>query len=288
MREIGTRIGVSVLAGALAAAAPPQAPADAPQPCQTLVSCTDPRGCPDFVTDRNRLSPVFQGGKDDPNDLFVATMTFSDSDCVVVEGMVSAGSRKLMWFNTLVGNRGPGALTLGNPVDHPEWFDLVTCHGHPHIKDYADYRLWTPSGYQEWAALRLASPGACPAEVFNASPDLASQLVSGPGKKRGFCLVDFGRMSRGTDLFNCPAGQRPDKATYKDCDNGGLGVCRYDSYPVGVDGQWVDITGLPDGEYVLEIELNATHLIDEADFDNNSGAVRVLLSGDTATIIGFP
>ena len=55
-----------------------------------------------------------------------------------------------------------------------------------------------------------------------------------------------------------------------------------------MEGQWVDITGVADGDYVLEIEANDTHLVTEANYDNNSAAVIVRIAGLTATVVGAP
>lgn len=67
--------------------------------------------------------------------LNVGLRSFASDDCVVLEGMVQPGSRKLLRFATLTVNLGSGDLLLGNPLDHPDWFDLETCHGYPHIKE---------------------------------------------------------------------------------------------------------------------------------------------------------
>jgi hypothetical protein len=256
--------------------------------CRPVVPCVDPRGCPDLVVSRDSIPDHVDGLRNDKHFL-VEIRTFTETDCVVVEGQVSAGTRRLLDLRTRSGNRGPGVVHFGNPLEHPDWFDLQTCHGHPHLKDYADYRLWTIEGYREWAALRAGDPGGCSADLLAEHPEVAAQRVNGPGKKRGFCLADtFIMHPDGSDHFHCPAGTSPDHATYFDCDFGGLSVCWADSYPGGIDGQWVDITGLPDGTYVLEIEINDTRLITETDYSNNSTAVLVAIEGNSATMVGTP
>ena len=264
----------------LLAATLASAPAAFAQACTPVVPCADPRGCPDLTIDPGILAAK--------NSTVLREHTFAPTDCAVIEGMVVAGERRMLLFSTQTNNRGPGALVLGNPVDHPEWFEFATCHGHYHLKDYADYRLWTTTGYAQWKALRAANPGACAAQVLDANPSLLSHLVK--GNKLGLCffdVVEMGELASATE--QCPGVIDP--LTYVDCDFAGLGVCWADIYEAGlfgiIDGQWIDITGLPSGEYVLENESNATHLITEASYDNNSSAIRIKITkGKNVRILG--
>jgi hypothetical protein len=232
--------------------------------CEPVNRCTDRRGCPDFVVDQGILSGAF-----------FWELTYAPDDCSVIEGEVNAGTREYVSFNTMISNFGPGAITLGDPLDHPEWFDLVTCHGHAHIKEYADYRLWTAAGYEQWTALRAANPEACVLDIFAAHPELEGQLAR--GHKQGFCLYDVVPHAQLSSV-PCPAAQDP--KTYPGCDFAGLGVCWsdiYEAFPGFIDGQAIDVQDLPDGEYVLENEVNARHFFREANYLNNSAAVRLRL-----------
>jgi len=231
------------------------------QTCTPQNTCTDPRGCPDF-----RVDPGVLLGHN------IETRTFAPSDCSVIEGEVPAGTNVFLSFSTAITNFGPGALTLGNPADHPEWFDLVTCHGHPHIKEYADYRLWTLAGYNQWIALRTANPEACAQDLLDANPGIAAQMIK--GGKRGFCLYDVvphNDLATASRVCTAPL----DPSTYPDCDNSGLGVCWSDVYDpiVGfINGQSLPITNIPDGDYVLENEVNARRFFTETNYANNSAA----------------
>src|SRR5262249_49892811 len=102
--------------------------ADAPH-----VLCTDPRGCPDFSIS----VPLVAVGQ------VLDQRSFAPSTCSVQEGEARPGTRRFLRFNSTVINLGPGEAIVGDPFDHPEWFDYNTCHGHPHFIDYTAYRLWT-------------------------------------------------------------------------------------------------------------------------------------------------
>lgn len=108
--------------------ADPQAP-DAPPPDATLGPL------PDLTLDGVTIANSI---RIQPNRFF------ADGDCVIVEGCVTGpGSRKLLNFSTVTQNDGEAHLEVGDP-NNPEisdLFDLTTCHGHPHFKDYAVYEL---------------------------------------------------------------------------------------------------------------------------------------------------
>lgn len=259
----------AVLAAGLAwcvAGGPALAAAPAPDTCEPAVPCRDPRGCPDLVVDPAILA----------RDLFVEYARLSSRTCTVQEGEVVAGDRFLLRFSSNTPNLGPGDLVIGNPLNHPEWFNFDTCHGHPHLKEYGDYRLWTPLGYQQWQELRARDRGrTCARDLLAANPGLVSQMVG--GRKQGFCVVDLLPAE-----VACPFPLDTDKYFFcegfpdePDTNIQGLSVCWADEYYWGLSGQWVDVTDLPDGDYVLEVEVNAEQFYEEVNYSNNSAAVQV-------------
>jgi hypothetical protein len=228
-----------------------------PAAAQTgTVPCSDPRGCPDLVLTKTGLTPAH-----------VDRATFGPTDCAVVEGMTKAGARELLIFPYKTPNLGPGALDVGRPADHPELFEFAPCHGHYHFREYADYRLWTPRGYADFQRHRSAAPDKRAAEVLREHPELASQLVQ--GLKRGFCLLDL----KPAPNFK---GTR-DGRTYVSCDDQGIGVGWADEYTSKLDGQWVDVTDVPAGDYVLDVETNAERVFTETNYRNNSAAIPVVV-----------
>src|SRR5262245_50995347 len=269
MKRHNLRLIARVLAViAVALISPRRLLADKPESiCRPQVPCSDPRGCPDMSIDPGIMQSVM-----------IDIHTFLPTDCAVVEGMATAGTRKLLLFTTQTNNRGPGALVLGNPADHPDWFEYSACHGHYHIKDWAEFRLWTEAGFAQWKALRAANPTLCAQQIFDANPDLASLVVR--GNKLGLCFEDSLLMAQAPlDTEICP--RTPDPRTYVSCDYAGLSVCWADQYsPIYgfIDGQWIDVTDVPTGYYVLENEANDSRLITETDYTNDSSAalIRIL------------
>jgi len=110
------------------------------------------------------------------------------------------------------------------------------CHGHYHLEDFAEYRLLDMNG-----------------------------VPIATGKKVGFCLLDF---------YAWDPNASPGYVF--DCDYQGIQRGWADVYMSSLPCQWIDITGLRGGTYILELEVDPQNLIPEADENNN--ITRVLVS----------
>jgi hypothetical protein len=221
------------------------------------VPCSDGRGCPDLLVDPAKLLEGTTGLR-----------TFGAGDCSVVEGSTQPGTRRLMRFTFATPNLGDGDLVVGDPNQHPEWFEWGACHQHWHFRQYAAYRLWTLGGYIQWRHARNGDPGANASEVMAAHPGLASQFIA--GHKQGFCVEDVSPY--------VPM----ELSHYRNCGyEQGISRGWADEYGASLDGQWIDITDVPPGHYVLEAEANPGHLYRELDYANNSGAALVVVPPTT-------
>src|SRR5438876_3867721 len=116
-------------------------------------------------------------------------------------------------------------------------FVWAPCHGHYHFNNYANYRLLDSNG----------------------------QSVA-TGLKIGFCLLDSIRWE----------ANAPSNAKY-DCGNQGIQKGWGDVYDSTLDGQWIDITGVLDGNYTLEMEVNPQHRLPESNYDNNITRIPITI-----------
>jgi hypothetical protein len=158
----------------------------------------------------------------------ITTESFGTGSCAVVEGLIQAGTRRLIRFDTETENSGTADLFFGDPAQNP-LFVWAACHAHYHFQNYMAYRLRDSNG----TLVRL-------------------------GLKVGFCVLDVFRWS----------SSGPNNAKYN-CNNQGIQIGWGDLYDSTLDGQWIDITGLPDGNYVIEVEANPLGIIQEANYGNN-------------------
>jgi lysyl oxidase len=217
---------------------------------------------PDLIIDQQRLV----------SQIYVSEEQFNNNDCTVIEGCVTkAGKHTLLRFNTSTANVGLADLIIGNPAGCIALFHFSECHQHYHFENFADYRLWTLAGYQNWVNMRdLAGTADSPRN----GPLIDAALASGDlviGHKQGFCMVDS---------YHYDTTRGPADKVYRDCaSNQGISVGWSDEYGPILPGQFVQITGLSDGDYVLENQVNPLHLLPESDFTNNFAAVKLRYTG---------
>jgi hypothetical protein len=169
----------------------------------------------------------------------IQTQDFTQSSCAVVENCVDGlGERTLLRFDTVTPNLGPGDVFLGDPVGNPE-FVWSPCHMHYHFQEYADYRLL----------------------------DMAGNIVA-RGHKQAFCLVD---------LWQPPGLSGDPHPQFTNCGFQGISAGWADVYSRVLDCQWIDITGVPSGQYILEVQINPAHVIQEGNYQNNVGRAEVTI-----------
>jgi len=191
------------------------------------------------------------------NSLEINTFTSSD-ECLVAEGCITGtGERSTLRFTTSISNYGNEDFFIGqtggaeNLNENFYWDD---CHGHAHYEGYANYRLYY-------------YPSLEPHETI--------------GHKNGWCVMDLG----GAIASEAPEGANYPSCTFEyGCSIMGISAGCSDTYGSGISCQWVDITDLTSGEYVLAVSTNmetdnyAPQY--ETDFSNNVVYVLFDFEGD--------
>ncbi len=184
---------------------------------------------PDLIINSNALNPE------------IVYRTFSASACDVVEGCISAGTHKLLIFDTESWNIGNGDLFIGNPANNP-LFEYSSCHGHYHFSGFALYNLLD-----------------------------TSRNVVVAGHKTAFCLMDGYAWS-----------STANRNRVYDCSNQGIQAGWADVYDRTLSCQWVDITDVPPGNYMLQVIVNPDNLIMEATTNNNVSYRAITIPGGCA------
>ncbi|KAM4635551.1 protein-lysine 6-oxidase [Polymixia lowei] len=104
--------------------------------------------------------------------------------------------------------------------------------------------------------------------------DSSSQRSVAEGHKASFCLedtsCDYGYYRR----FACTAHTQ------------GLSPGCYDTYNADIDCQWIDITDVKPGNYVLKISVNPSYQVPESDYSNNVVRCEVRYTGNYAYVSG--
>ena len=92
------------------------------------------------------------------------------------------------------------------------------------------------------------------------------------GHKASFCLEDSICDSGTARRYRCGGPAQ------------GISVNCGDLYPRYLDCQWIDITGVPDGSYVVQAYVNPTELVIESDRRNNIVQCNIQLQGNQLTV----
>ena len=187
-------------------------------------------------TDVSRDFPVYNnhGRPDltiDPKRLIsqmeIVDRLFDATSCELVEGSVGgAGYRRLLRFDTVIINAGDGDLVVGSPTDPNNPYHSIFVYSPCHNH----YHIRDFSNYQ----------------LLNRDHTLAAQ-----GHKQAFCLEDS---------FKYANDNRSSGYT---CTFQGITSGWGDWYFKQLSGQWIDITGVPEGDYIVHVEINAAQTFPE-------------------------
>ncbi|HVH47567.1 MAG TPA: lysyl oxidase family protein [Labilithrix sp.] len=256
MRIRSVACAVSLLVGVLVGCAT----GDAPEQIPTVVTQTNTQSLLARTSNGPDLSV-------DPDRLKgtaeVVETNINARSCAVIEGCVGgSGKRKLLRFDVVTPNLGDTDVVMGPPSESPELYEYSECHRHYHLKNYALYEL-----------LNLdASP------VLNA---LGNRVI---GHKQAFCLLD--------SLKYDPNAGTSHAFT---CGNQGITAGWADLYNKELDCQWIDVTEVPNGNYLLRVSVNVGRVVREgtpgdgdANYDNNSATVPVTVTDATGQNGGKP
>lgn len=98
--------------------------------------------------------------------------------------------------------------------------------------------------------------------------DLAGNVVA-VGHKQAFCLEDYEPLE-GTDT-----------GPFFDCSYQGIQAGWADTYVSSLPCQFIDITGVPPGDYMLQASVNFERVLPESNYDNDIAAVPFTLEAVT-------
>ena len=191
--------------------------------------------------------------------LWLSHQTFGENSCELEEQCITgSGRRRLLNFEGRIENWGPGDLSPGPEQDNP-LFEYSACHDHYHFRDFTDYRLLDQDG-----------------------------VVIAQGHKQSFCLLDMEPV--GSASMPSPPGTRPTPEPTGEVSvqrvGGEPSGCNYlsagwaDIYGVGTPCQWVDVTDVPAGSYVLQLSVNPLGRVAEVSIENNTVQIPVDLPED--------
>ena len=173
--------------------------------------------------------PVYDNGRKpdlavDPQ-RFVAQMEivdryFAPTDCAIAEEVVGGpGYRRLLRFDTVLMNRGDGDLVVGDRSDKDN----------PYAPYFVFHQCHGHYHIKYFSIYELLTPDG---EVVVA------------GTKQGFCFEDSFKYEDGGKSYGYECGDQ------------GITSGWGDWYYKQLVGQWIDITGVPEGDYIVRVSIN--------------------------------
>jgi hypothetical protein len=191
-----------------------------------------------------------------------------------------AGGAYRLGFGSSVTNEGSGPLVVDarrarrtQPTMTARQLIRRDTGGWRQTPEVGRLRYVVSETHQHWHLLPFDSY-----ELRAADPASGVRLA----RKTGFCLGDRYRAEV------VPPLEAPPRAVYRsECGKGerrrltlrqGISIGYGDLYRPNLEGQSFDITGLPEGEYVLSEHVNADRRLLETDYANNAASIRIRLT----------
>ncbi|MDX1437176.1 MAG: lysyl oxidase family protein [Anaerolineales bacterium] len=184
--------------------------------------------------------------------------------------------RKNLRLTVSVANRGTGALELLGVSDPRAGITSVT----QHIFTFDGQLLEFPVGsfvfhpsHGHWHLENFARY-----EVMSLTYSGTLKSVLAQNDKVSFCL---------RDLDHDTLEENPASAAYTACGKQmqGLSLGWTDTYRYHLAGQYIDITGVPDGFYAVRVTFDPEDLLLEGREDNNSEHVYIQITGNDLRMI---
>ena len=214
------------------------------------------------------------------------------------EEMAELGARRCLRFDQIIGNTGDGPFEVRYRIDGvatEDTRDLVqrvyrsdgtfaerfadtytfhATHAHFHYVNFARSHLWKATA----SGKRLGS-----------KPVRSS-------RKNGFCMVDveqtgFGKRGDAARTYIPPACLVPtvlDPARGEFSAVSGISRGWADVYNWFLPDQFIEVTGIPDGYYLLQNVADQSDTVRELDETNNSASALIRMCGEKAELVGGP
>lgn len=171
---------------------------------------------------------------------FIETVQVDANDPEFLEGcFLGTGTRTIFRFDGTILNIGDGDLIVGNTDQHQPPYTFNDNFQQLQFEGWLNYTLL--------------------------NSDRTDTGVR--GHKGSFCMLDLVPVQG----FNNPP-------KFNDCvNNQGITVGQADVYNAQLDCQFIDVTGLPAGNYIIQAEVNSTRELPEKDYTNNVKEYEIAL-----------
>jgi hypothetical protein len=215
---------------------------------------------------------------DPPQALLPDLVTLTPYDLRLV--IDSQRERRFVRFSNAILNAGVGDLVMKGQLDRAT--NRVEVSQEIHYEDgsttfvpMGEFHFHAPHNHYHWDGFAVY-------EVWSIHPDGTLDELLYSSDKVGYCIRDSDRILSGDGV--------PTSPVYRRCgpEFQGISVGWADVYLHNTPGQFVDITGLPEGVYALKSTADPAGRLVEIDKDNNSAIVYFELFANRVQVIDLP
>lgn len=212
------------------------------------------------------------------------------------EELVEDGAKRCLRFDQIIANHGDGPFELRYRMDGLATDQQLRQRIYSSDGTFLDAEVDTYEFHATHAHFHYKSFGQ--AFLYRLRSDGLLQKVR-ESKKNGFCLVDVENTRFGTDAGGQPnRGEAPRTYYFPRCNApterdatgvalvSGISAGWADVYNWFLADQYIEISGVPDGLYVLETVANPAQTVHETTLDDIASSVLIQLEDDTVELVG--
>jgi hypothetical protein len=212
------------------------------------------------------------------------------------EEAAEKGARRCLRFDQIIANVGEGPFELRYRMEGVATDQQLRQRVFATDGSFAEFKVDTYEFHVAHAHFHYKNFGQ--SFLHRVRPDGSLELVRA-GRKNGFCMIDVENTRFGLDETGAPKrGEAPRTYYFPRCNTpterdehgtymvNGISAGWADVYNWFLADQYIEITGVPDGVYVLETVANPIRTVLETDYSDNRSLATIRLSGDAVFHLG--
>jgi Lysyl oxidase len=218
-----------------------------------------------------------------------------DTSSCYPEEIAEQGARRCLRFDQVIANLGEGPLELhydanGLGSDQPVRQRVYWSNG-----AYQDFQVDRYEFHPAHAHFHYKNFGQ--AFLYRRHPDGTLEKIR-EGRKNGFCMIDVENVRFEGHAVGAPGpGAAPRHYYFPRCNTpaeeneartvmvNGISTGWADVYNWYLADQYIEISGVPDGDYVLETVAHPARTVHETSVEDNTARIALRLQGERVSII---
>jgi hypothetical protein len=212
------------------------------------------------------------------------------------EEIAERGARRCLRFDQVIANVGDGPFELRYRMEGLATEQQLRQRVQASDGSFDEFTVDTYEFHPAHAHFHYKNFGQAFLHRLNADGTMEKVRES---RKNGFCMIDVENTRFGLDDHGLPyKGEAPRTYYFPRCNApterdehgtymvNGISVGWADVYNWFLADQYIEISGVPDGLYVIETRANPIRTVHETTYDDNNARATIRLQGDTVTLVG--